>query len=302
MLLRILLMVFLATPVLADETGKVETAKNAVLATLPVGQGKPEFGSDKALGAEGDPGEEDGEPKKRDWISENIVLFLGLLYSGVFLVIGGIILFVWLHARRKLRERTEALTAMSEELGLMFQPEGDADLLSKLGSMPLFNIGRSRKLTNLFVADTPDLKMEVFDYSFVTGHGKSRKDHRMTVLRVRADGLGLPALHARPRRAFFDAIRRMFGGQDIKLPNYPAFSRMFVLKSDEADQSCALLDSELVERFKSHPEFSFECERGAFIYYRRNKRIDPTAVAMHELMGAGFSMHQAVTERLQRDR
>ena len=306
MLFQLLLTVFLATPVVANDSENGESVRNEVTEAQQSDLGKPvgaENGSkqevrDPDLG-DGQP--ENGQPKKRGWIDRHLLLFLTCLYGGIFLVVGAIVLLVRAHVKRRLKERSKALADVSEELGLVFFAEGDEELLLKLTSMSLFNLGRGRKLTNLMVADTPELKMEFFDYSFVTGHGKSRKDHRMSVVAVSMDGPALPTLEIRPRRGILDAIRTMFGGQEIQLQEQSDFNRKFVVKSANEDEAREFLDPILVQSFEANPEFSFESQSDGLIYYRRNKRVDPDAAAIHELMGAGFSLHKSVTERLGRN-
>ena len=301
MLLQLLLTVFLAAPVVANDSGNEESVRNEVTAAQQSDLGKPVGGENGPKQAVRDPDQGDGEPQEKGWIDRHLVLFLMCVYGGVFIVAVAIVLLVRAHMKRQLKERSEALADVSEELGLIFFPEGDKELLLKLKSMSLFNLGRGHKLTNLMVADTPELKMEVFDYSFVTGHGKSRKDHRMSVVAASIDGPELPALQIRPRRRLFDAIRTMFGGQDIQLREQSEFSRKFVLKSANEDEAREFLDPMLVQSFEANPDFSFESQSDGLIYYRRNKRVDPDAAAIHELMGAGFSLHKSVTERLGRD-
>ena len=301
MLFQLLLTVFLATPVVADDSGNVESVRNEVTAAQQSDLGKPVGGENGPKQAVRDPDQGDGQPEEKGWIERHLLLFLSCVYGGIFLVVGAIVLLVRAHMKRQLKERSEALADVSEELGLVFFPEGDEELLLKLTSMSLFNLGRGRKLTNLMVADTPELKMEFFDYSFVTGHGKSRKDHRMSVVAASMDGRGLPALQIRPRRGILDAIRTMFGGQEIQLQEQSDFNRKFVVKSANEDEAREFLDPILVQSFEANPEFSFESQSDGLIYYRRNKRVDPDAAAIHELMGAGFSLHKSVTERLGRN-
>ena len=160
--------------------------------------------------------------------------------------------------------------------------------------MPLFDLGRNRTLTNLFVADTPELKMSIFDYRFVTGHGRSRKEHRTTVLSCKVPKVTIPALRIRPRRKFLDAFGAMLGRQNISLPTAPDFSETFILQSDDEKTASAILSAELIQKLQQHPRYSLQCQPGGFLYFQRNNRTDPNASAYHQLMEAGLAISQAL--------
>ncbi|MDA7937043.1 hypothetical protein N9B79_01585, partial [bacterium] len=203
--------------------------------------------------------------------------------------------------KRREKAREVALETTTSELGLKFEPEGDELLMSDLSSLPLFNRGRRKKLFNLIVADTPDLQVQVFDYQFTTGHGRSQTTHRVTVVSVRSVTLAVPELQVRPRKAFLDGIKEMFGRGGIELDQYPAFSKKFVLKSDQPEQARGFLDAKMVAACERNNGCSLECQSGVLLHFRANKRVDPDAQSIRRFIGEGFTLFQDVSERLDRN-
>ena len=114
------------------------------------------------------------------------------------------------------------------------------------------NIGRKKKLFNLIIAATPELTLFLFDYSYITGHGKNKRVRRQSVAAVESADLSLPEFHLRPERRL-DAIGSLLGRQDIDFDDHPEFSSAFVLKSDVEQQTRDFFDQELLDFFSGQP-------------------------------------------------
>ncbi len=244
---------------------------------------------------------EEAERRGRDWIGENLVFFLATVYGSVILLFVAILMISYTVVKRRGKARTENLQKTMAELGLDFEPLGDESLLLELSSLPLFNRGRGKKITNLIEADTADLQMQVFDYQFITGHGKSRKVHRTSVVLVRSGTLVLPGMQVRPRKAFADGIKAMFGGGGIAMDQYPEFAKNYVVESAQPDQTRDFLDAKMVAACERNPGCSFECQSGVLLHFRAGKRTDTDAESIRRCIGEGFQLFQDVSERLQRN-
>jgi hypothetical protein len=256
--------------------------------------------SDAKLKAKKAGGESDEDVWKKDWIGEHLVLILVIVYGSIFVVVAGIVAVCYRVVKRREQARTDVLKATTAELGLKFKAEGDTSLMVDLESLPLFNQGRRKKLTNLIEADTPDLQMQVFDYQFITGYGKSQKTHRTTVVSVRSSGLVLPSLQVRPRKAFADGIKSMFGSGGMEMSQYPEFAKNYVLQSDQPDQARDFLDAKMVAVCESNPDCTLECQSGVLLHFRANKRVEANADAIRGFIGEGFELFQDVSENLER--
>ena len=241
----------------------------------------------------------DAENRKLDenWIDRNLVLFITLVQLSWIVPTILICWICYVVRQRKEQQRTEALLQAANETGLPLEAEGSEEFHASLPDFPLFEVGRARKLKNLIRADTPDLKISMFDYCFTTGHGKSKKVRRLSVGVVQSTELTAPRCHLRPQIAFWDPIGALLGGQDINFADHPEFSKKFVLKSDEEEQVRRFFDQELLNFFSQHPDLSFESRVGAFLYFRQWKRIEPAAKNLQEFIGEGFALHAAIQER-----
>ena len=235
------------------------------------------------------------------WIANNMVLFQILGHSSWITVV-----VVWLliarHAVRVREEkRTNALRGVAEELELPFLAKGDEILADRLSGLPLFNIGRDQTLSNLIVADTAEVQLALFDFKYVTGRGRSRRDRRQTVVAIQATDLKLPEFHLRPERTLDVLGSLMAGLQDIDFDDHPAFSKAFLLKSANEPETRDFFDQGMLDFFVSRPDISFETDSGRFVYFRRWKEVEPQVAKMKEFLGEGYSVLLALRERLARN-
>lgn len=132
------------------------------------------------------------------------------------------------------KKRTEALQQYAQAHGLTFEGTG-TDLGGWVQGFKLFNQGRSRQLKNVMRGAKERAQVALADYKYVTGGGKSSTTHRQTVCVVRYPGLHLPHFFVRRQVPLFDALGKMFGGQDLDFEEDPQFSKAYVLQSDEGD-------------------------------------------------------------------
>ncbi len=193
------------------------------------------------------------------------LIIIGVAALAVISIIGVVILD---------KRRTESLQTAAEEMGLVFQPQGDAALQGHLAGFQLFNQGRGRKLRNLVIGDAGEIVIAIFDYQYTVGGGKNSQTWRQTVASLQSAALQLPAFTMRPE-SLFDRLGAVFGSQDIDIETDPVFSRMFVLKSDHENQVRKLFDESLLDFFKRKQGISVEATTGQLIMYYSAKRVKP---------------------------
>ena len=111
-------------------------------------EGEEEMAFDLALEREGEPGL---EPQK-NWIERNLVLFIVSIHLCWIVPTVLFLVFYPIYVRKQEARRTLELAAVTEELGLGFDAEGDPALSDELASFPLFTIGGGRELKNLVSA------------------------------------------------------------------------------------------------------------------------------------------------------
>ena len=237
---------------------------------------------------------------EKNWIDRNVGLFIILIQLGWIIPTVLIIAIVHFVVKRREERRTEALAIAADEMGLIFKPEGDDAFHQSLPEFPLFQIGRKQLLKNLILADTPELKMGLFDYCFTVGHGKHKKVRKLSVVVVRSADLHAPSCHLRPSIVFWDPIGALFGKQDVNFADHPEFSKAFVLKTDTEEETRAFFDQGLLDFFIKHADISFETREGAFLYFRQWKRIDPGVESLQDFLGEGYAVLQALQDRRSR--
>ena len=110
-----------------------------------------------------------------------------------------------------------------------------------------------------------------------------------------------PISQVRPRNAFADGIKSMFGAGGIAMDQYPAFAKNYVVQSDQPQQACDFLDAEMVAVCEENQGCSLECQAGVVLHFRAGKRVDADSNSIRNFIGEGFQLFQNVSERLQRN-
>jgi hypothetical protein len=183
--------------------------------------------------------------------------------------------YVVRNIRRK--KRTEAFQRVADELGLIFSPQGNEDLVTELGWCELFSRGRAKKILNLMRGSNEGREVAVFDYQYITGHGKSRKTWYSTVACLRSDGPPFPGFSLRPAGTW-DKISNWFGGADIDFDTHKRFSRSFRLRGQNERAVRMLFTPQVLDYFEHHSGISAEGSDQTLVFYRHGKSVPPAGV------------------------
>src|SRR5688500_6856550 len=73
------------------------------------------------------------------------------------------------HAKKKERERTQALKSSATMLGWQFAEEAPMNYLSNLENFALFSEGHGKQIKNLMYGETNGVKAALFDYVYTVG-------------------------------------------------------------------------------------------------------------------------------------
>jgi carbonic anhydrase len=197
-------------------------------------------------------------------------------YYWPFLVLGVIaIIAVALYINYlKEKKRTEGMQRVAEELGFEFSPKGDGPLLTELSLFNLFTQGHSRRLYNLMRGEANNLEVDIFDYTYVTGSGKSSHTWNQTLACFGMREASLPSFSLRPE-TFWDKIGTWFGYQNINFDTNPGFSDKYLLRGRDEEAVRGLFGEEVLGFFERQPGLSVEGYGHRLIFYRQSKRVDP---------------------------
>lgn len=221
---------------------------------------------------------------------------LELIFPAVIIGIFGTIFVI---SRRREKARTEKLATISQELGYSFQAAMDPKRLERLGAFPLMNIGRAKKIDNAISFDDPSANIAMFDYRYVTGHGKSRRVLRQTVMSLESTGLVHPVFNLRPE-GFWSKVGSVFGGQDIDFVEHPGFSEKYVLKGESEEEIRIYMDTILLDFFTVQDNICCEAREGTILYYHRYTRVAPDAEQLQKFMEEGMGVFEELVTRQSR--
>jgi hypothetical protein len=154
-----------------------------------------------------------------------------LAIGGVIALIAGIVYLAWLMEKK----RTEAMTAYAQSHGYVFEG-ATPQLIDELSAFKLFNQGRARTAKNTMRGSKEPGAVRICDYQFTTGSGKHQQVHQQTIVVLKTPGRMAPHFFLRRQRALFDALGKVFGGQDINFEDDQAFSKAYVLQTNGDEQ------------------------------------------------------------------
>jgi hypothetical protein len=193
-----------------------------------------------------------------------------LVVVGVLALIAGIFVV----SRRLERQRTEALAAACQGMGLTFEPEGDLDALRTQGDLPLYNHGHSKKVRNVMSGQAQDRDLRLFDYQYTTGSGKNSHTWRQTVALFPRAGERLPDFLLAPENVFHK-IGQVFGYQDIDFDTSPEFSSHYLLRGPDEMAIRSAFSADALAYFGQHQGWHVEVKDHTIGIYRSGKRAKP---------------------------
>jgi len=153
--------------------------------------------------------------------------------GGMILVFIGIPVLVMMRLEKR---RTANESAVAASLGATFRGNGSQeDIARLLGSSHVASHGNTFILSNLMeFPATGDRNIKLFDYYYRIGMGKSATGFDQTIFRMESSGANLPEFILHPESFLYKAAKAL-GAQDIELPDFPEFNKMFSVQG--ADES-----------------------------------------------------------------
>ena len=193
-----------------------------------------------------------------------------LAVVAVLALIGGILVL----SNRFERQRTEALAAACQGMGLTFEPDGDLDAIRALGDLPLYNHGHSKQLRNVMSGQVRERDLRLFDYQYTTGGGKNSHTWRQSVALFPGAGESLPEFLLAPEN-IFHKIGQVFGYQDIDFDSSPEFSSHYLLRGPDETAIRSAFGADALLFFGQHQGWHVEVKDRAVAIYRAGKRCRP---------------------------
>ncbi len=174
------------------------------------------------------------------------------------------------------RRRRQQLELLAMEWGFTYDHDGaTAGGDNGLAQLDLFQKGRGGKFQSCLRGALEDVKVAIFDYRYTTGSGKNRRTTHQTVAAFEVPSAALPAFTLR-REHFFHKIGQLFGYQDIDFPDYPLFSKKYLLRGQDEQAIRGLFSDEAIRYFEQlDAKYVVEGHGPWVIVYTGGKRIKP---------------------------
>jgi carbonic anhydrase len=144
-------------------------------------------------------------------------------------VIIAVAVVVTMYAKKRERERTQALKSSATLLGWQFAEEAPLTYLPHLETFALFSQGHSKHIRNLIYGETNGVKAALFDYAYTVGHGKHQQTFNQSVAYFEPSNLNIPVFSLRRENVMHKLIAA-FGYQDIDFEHRPTFSSQYLLR------------------------------------------------------------------------
>jgi len=163
-------------------------------------------------------------------------LMASLLHSfeaHFFVIIASILAAAFLAVLYRNWRRRNSLAALAFSMNLIYSKDGPEQNYLESTGLDMFKTGRSRKASNLLEVPSQAGQIQVFDYRYTTGGGKSSHTHNFTLALILCK-CEMPYFDLKPE-TFIYKVGELFGFKDIDLPAFPLFSDKYRLTGpDEA--------------------------------------------------------------------
>lgn len=132
------------------------------------------------------------------------------------------------------KKRRDELIALARSLDLEISWELASQDNERFRRFAISSKGRTQHVNMVLSADTGETRMVIFDYAYVTGHGKNRKTRDFSMVLCVDARFNAPKLSLEPE-SWTTKIAAMVGARDINFNEDPGFSSAFqLLGTDEA--------------------------------------------------------------------
>jgi hypothetical protein len=172
------------------------------------------------------------------------------------------------------KRRRDAMRQLAGELGLGFEEKPVGLPGFNLDLLHLFNIGHTHRVRNVLSGQYCGVDLTIFDYQYVTGHGKHRHTYRQTVAAFHLPESHLPLFALRPE-SVFHKIGAALGYQDIDFDRFPNFSSSYLLRGADEPAVRTLFNDGALMFFENHPGLCVEGGGDWLVVYRARRRVSP---------------------------
>lgn len=170
-------------------------------------------------------------------------------YMPVVIIAAVALIFLWTFWQRK--RRRMALEALAASMGLPFNEYGPAQRALEETGFELFGLGNSQNAGNMIEVPFSGGRIQIFDYRYTTGGGRSRTTHNFTVALIPC-ACGIPSFDLKPE-TFMHKIGELIGFKDLDFPDFPLFSDKYRLLALDDGSARAFFNPSRLAWFERNP-------------------------------------------------
>jgi hypothetical protein len=175
------------------------------------------------------------------------------------------------------KKRSRAMAQVAGEIKFSFEerskgPGQAADLKTVL-----FRTGTGRDFRNVMTGNSAGLRASLFDYSYVTGAGRSARTTAQTVAAFARTGVAMAEFELEPI-GMMQRIGEALVHKNIRFDTHPDLSRRYQLRSPDVDRTRELFTMGLlsyIEGLDPEKKWRLEGMGETLIVYRAGKRVAP---------------------------
>lgn len=212
-----------------------------------------------------------------------LVTGLSLLIPFLFIGLG---IFLYFRAKREAAERTRLMQFVAQQAGWAFAPNASFSMFPGIEHFQLFSNGHSKEILNMVYGEVDGMRAAVFDYVYVTGHGKNRHRYYQTVAYYQSAKLNIPFFSLYPENVFHKIIGA-FGYQDIDFGNRPEFSGKYLLRGHDENGIRRAFTDRVLSFYEMNPGLSTEGGGNQLFIYKAQVSIPPENVRQFWEWGRG---------------
>lgn len=202
-------------------------------------------------------------------------ILTAIIVFGVFAsMVATVVVLIARHAKKLERERMLGLKSAATLLGWQFAETAPLNYLPNLDKFALFGEGHRKQIKNLMYGETNGVKAALFDYVYVTGHGKNSSTHYQSVAYFEPRHLNLPSFSLRPEN-FLHKMFAALGFQDIDFGNRPTFSSQYLLRGSDELAIRHTFSDPLLSFYETNPGTCTDGGGNQLFIFRQGYKVPP---------------------------
>lgn len=208
-------------------------------------------------------------------VAISLIFVIGFVGLAVFLII---------YNNKKENERTQALQQTAAQLGWSFAAEAPMNMIAGLDRFGLFSYGHSKQIKNFMYGEASSVKAAAFDYVYVTGYGKHRQTHRLSVVYLEPPNIQLPNFSLRSE-GIMQKMLSALGYQDIDFGQRPEFSRQYILRGQDEPAIRQTFNDRVLSFYENYPGTCTDAGGNQLFIFREGYRFQPHEIEPYVGLG-----------------